>query len=108
MVVLPFVPVMPTIVSRSDGRPATAAASGPIAARTDATWTSATPRPNGRSHSSATAPCATACGGEVVAVGDGAGHAGEQRAGHDVARVVVDAGDVDVVRAGHPAADERW
>ncbi len=62
MVVLPFVPVTPTTRSRSVGLPLKQAASGPIAARTLGTITSGTPRSSGRSHTSATAPCSTACG----------------------------------------------
>ena len=62
VVVLPFVPVMPTTSSSAVGWPWKRAAAGPIAARTSSTTTSGTPSPSGRSHTSAAAPRATASG----------------------------------------------
>jgi hypothetical protein len=61
-VVLPLVPVMPTVVSFAVGSPASAAAAGAIAARTSSTSTSGTPRFSGRCTTSATAPLAIASG----------------------------------------------
>ena len=60
IVVFPFVPVMPTIVSASAGRPNSAADSGPIAARTDATRSCGTSRSSHRSTTRAPAPARTA------------------------------------------------
>ena len=62
VVVLPLVPVMPTTRSSAVGSPWKRAAAGPIAARTSGTSTSGTPRPSGRSHTSAAAPRSTASG----------------------------------------------
>ena len=62
VVVLPLVPVIPTTRSSAVGSPWKRAAAGPIAARTSSTTTSGTPRPSGRSHTSATAPRSTASG----------------------------------------------
>ena len=59
-VVFPFVPVTPTIVIESAGRPNTSAAAGPIAARTDGTSSCGTAASRRRSTSSATAPAAIA------------------------------------------------
>ena len=60
VVVLPLVPVMPTICSCSVGLPLSRAAIGAIAARTSSTTTSGTPSPSSRSVSKAAAPRATA------------------------------------------------
>ena len=62
MVVLPFVPVMPTTRSFFVGSPKKRAATAGIAARASGTITSGTPRPSGRSHTSAAAPRRTASG----------------------------------------------
>ena len=59
-VVLPLVPVIPTVVSRAVGSPASAAAAGAIAARTSSTRTSGTAVPSGRCTTRATAPRAIA------------------------------------------------
>jgi hypothetical protein len=59
-VVLPLVPVIPTVVSRAVGSPARAAAAGAIAARTSSTRISGTAVPSGRWTTSATAPRAIA------------------------------------------------
>ena len=59
-VVLPLVPVIPTVVSRAVGSPASAAAAGAIAARTSSTRISGTAVPSGRCTTSATAPRAIA------------------------------------------------
>ena len=60
VVVLPFVPVMPTITRSSLGRPCTPAASGPIAALVSRTTSWGTSTGSGWSTSSAAAPAATA------------------------------------------------
>ena len=60
VVVLPLVPVIPTVVRRAVGSPASAAAAGAIAARTSSTRISGTPRCSGRCTTSATAPRAIA------------------------------------------------
>ena len=62
VVVLPLVPVMPTTRSSAVGSSWKRAAAGPIAARTSGTTISGTPRPSGRSTTSATAPRSTASG----------------------------------------------
>ena len=62
VVVLPLVPVIPTTRRVAVGSPWKAAAAGPIASRTLGTTTSGTPRPSGRSHTSAAAPRSTASG----------------------------------------------
>ena len=62
VVVLPFVPVIPTTGSRAVGSPWKRAAAIAIAARTSSTCTSGTPRPSGRATTSAAAPRATASG----------------------------------------------
>jgi hypothetical protein len=62
VVVLPLVPVMPTIASAAVGSPLKRAAAGAIAARTSGTRTSGTPMFSGWSTTSATAPLATASG----------------------------------------------
>src|SRR4051812_9029913 len=62
VVVLPFVPVMPTTSSSAVGSPWKRAAAGAIAARALSTRTSGTPRPSGRSTTSAAAPRSTAAG----------------------------------------------
>ncbi len=62
VVVLPFVPVIPTISRRPVGSPWNRAATGAIAARTPGTRTSGTPSPSGRWTTSATAPRAIASG----------------------------------------------
>ena len=62
VVVLPFVPVMPATRRRDVGSPWKRAAAGAIAARASSTRTSGTPRPSGRSTTSATAPRSTASG----------------------------------------------
>ncbi len=63
VVVLPLVPVTPSTANRADGSPQAAADTGPMAARTEATCTSAaTARPSRRSTSRAAAPAATAAG----------------------------------------------
>ena len=62
MVVLPFVPVMPTTSSSAVGSPKKRAAAGPIARRASSTTISGTPSPSGRSHTSAAAPRSTASG----------------------------------------------
>ena len=59
VVVFPFVPVMPATRSSAVGSPLSRAASGAIAARASATWSSGTPRSSGRSTTSAAAPAAT-------------------------------------------------
>ena len=62
VVVLPFVPVTATTASSALGSPWKRAAAGPIAERTEPTTTSGTPRPSGRSTTSAAAPRCTASG----------------------------------------------
>jgi hypothetical protein len=62
VVVLPLVPVIPTTARRAVGSPWKRAAAGAIAARTERTRTSGTPRPRGRSTTSADAPAWTAAG----------------------------------------------
>ena len=62
-VVLPFVPVTPTIDRDWSGRPWTSRATGAMAARVSGTTTTGTPAPaRGRCASTAAAPLATAWG----------------------------------------------
>ena len=60
VVVLPFVPVIPTTGRRAVGSPWKRAAATAIAARTSSTWTSGTPSSSGRATTSAAAPRETA------------------------------------------------
>jgi hypothetical protein len=62
VVVLPFVPVIPTRRSRAVGSPWKRAAAVAMAARTSSTTTSGTPRPRGRWTTRAAAPRSTASG----------------------------------------------
>ena len=106
-VVLPLVPVTPTIASRSDGRPATSAAARAIAARMSATielrdvdveLTLAQQRRGARCDRR---------GGEVVAVDVGAGDAAEQRTGTNRPRVVGHGGHPDRRIAGDAGVEHR-
>ena len=62
VVVFPFVPVTPIMVSRSAGRPKNSAATGPMACRTEGTTTLVTGRPRSSRLSAITevAPASTA------------------------------------------------
>ncbi len=92
MVVFPLVPVIPTSVMRSDGRPKNAAETGPIASRTDRTTTwAAAGASTVRSTTRTVAPRPTASGANVVPVLPAAGDAEEQGARPDVARAIGEA-----------------
>jgi len=96
LVVLPFVPVMPTTARRAVGSPWKRAAIGAIAARTDATCTSGNAEPEGALDHQRARSARDGVGREVVAVAREPGHAEEQRSRGDAAVVEREAGDLDV------------
>ena len=87
VVVLPLVPVIPTVVRRAVGSPASAAAAGAIAARTSSTRISGTPRLQRALHDERHGAARDGVVGEVVAVAGEARHAEEQRARASPARL---------------------
>ena len=99
VVVLPLVPVTAITARSALGSQKKRAAAGPIAARTEPTTTSGTPRPSGRSTTSAAAPRATASAAKSCPSLLEAGHGEEQRAGLHPAAVVGESRDLDA-RAG--------
>ena len=107
MVVLPLVPVMPTVVRSRLGRPYTTdddrsePATGVVDHQSGARRR---PRRARDRPAAPTAPVRDGLGGMVVAVERGAAQAGEQRAGPDVPRVV---GHPDQFDVRSTAADAR-
>ena len=100
VVVLPLVPVIPTIASSAVGSPARRAAAGAIAARTSSTSTSGDGQIQRMIDDQRDRAVGDRLGRVAMAVSRKAAHAEEDRTGPDGPRVVGQCGDVDVRERG--------